>query len=116
MNMSELGGADKIILRTGRDLEISGRTAMALRNLASLRRWSIPSEKDPRQCRRCNCSRSVVMVDLWDTFPEMQFSDTYTRLDQDGRNDECHNCLRSSINAVEQLESDIDRIARNLSG
>ena len=116
MNMSDLGGADKIVLRTGRDLEISGRTAMALRNLASLKKWSIPAQKDPYKCRRCNCSRSVVMTDLWDTFPQMEFSDAYTRLDQDGRTQECCDCMKSSIHALEQLETDIDRVARNLSG
>ena len=115
-NMSELGGTDRIILRTGRDLEISGNSGRIIRDISSLRRWSIPFNEEERQCRRCNCSRKEVMTDLWDGFPEMNFVEAYNRLDQDGRNQECSDCIRGSIRALEQLESDLESIRKSLIG
>ncbi len=115
-NMSELGGAERIILRTGKDIEISGKTTNVIRNISSLRRWSLPPENDAFRCKRCNVSRAVVMNDLWDEFPELPFADMMSRLDQEGQNEECSDCIRSSIIALEQLQSDIDRIVGNMSG
>ena len=114
--MSELGGSDRIILRTGKDVEISGRSGNLIRNLSSLRRWSMPAESTGYRCRRCNCSRSSVMRDLWDEFPEMGFPDMKYRLNQEGLDGDCRECIRSSIIAVEQLQSDIDRIVSGMSG
>ena len=113
-NMSELGGSDRIILRAGKDMEISGRSGYLIRDIASMRRWSIPLDNGKGKCRKCVCSRKEVMLNLWDSFPEMEFTHAYSTLDQDGHSDGCDNCIKASIRAVEQLEEDMERLRQSL--
>ena len=109
-SMSCSGGSSRIILRAGKDIEVSGRSGDTIRKLASLKRWSIPIQECARECRRCDLSRKVIISSLWEEFPNMDFGSAMESLDTTGRNEGCSVCLRSTRRALEQLQSDIDSV------
>jgi hypothetical protein len=109
------GGAQRVILRTGMDTEISGKSGQALRRISSLRRWSDPIGVPDRRCRSCPRSRTIVMGGLWESFPEMDFEGTRGHLAEEGTDDRCTRCIASTRRALEQVEAEIDGI-RNWMG
>ena len=104
------GGAQRVILRTGMDTEISGKSGQALRRISSLRRWSDPIGVPDRRCRSCPRSRTIVMGGLWESFPEMDFEGTRGHLTEDGTDDRCSRCIASTRRALEQVEAEIESI------
>ncbi len=114
--MGSEGGAERIILRTGKDLEISGSSAKAVRGIASLKRWSVPLRERERRCVRCESSRTHVMNVVWDSFPESGFDAARDRLSKGPESDSCSLCLRMTGRALDQLESDLDRVRLELLG
>jgi len=106
--MSAEGGAERIILRTGKDLEISGNSARAIRGIASLKRWSIPLKERERRCTRCESSRTHVMNVVWESFPEQEFYSARSILSRGPESDSCSLCLRMTARALDQLESDLE--------
>ena len=114
-NLCRHGDAKRIVLRTGMDMEISGRSGEALRKIASLKRWSIPEPSKERSCRNCSTSRTIIMTDLWDTFPDLDFDAASSALMAIPQQEECAKCFRSSDRAIIQLKRDIDRVIADLS-
>ncbi len=112
--MSSAGSAERVILRTGMDMEVSGRSGEVIRRIASMKRWSTPPSKTARGCSRCETSRSIIIRDLWESFPGMDFSESKSGLTTDGHDDRCSRCVQSSLRAVDQLESDLDAIRRGM--
>ena len=114
--MSGCGGTERIILRTGKDLEISGNSAKAIRGIASLKRWSVPLKERDRRCRRCGTSRTRVMNVVWESFPDPGFHSAKELLGTASKDESCASCLRLTARALEQLESDLERIRLELLG
>ncbi len=114
VNMSELSGTERIILRSGCDTEVSGRSADVVRRISSLKRWSIPLESGERKCRRCMHSRRAMMMNLWDGFPEMDFERAESVLEMKLVKEECSRCHEMSQRALYQLRSDMERLVSEM--
>ena len=109
-SMSCIGGADRIIMRAGKDIEVSGKSGEAIRKLASLKKWSIPMKDTSKDCRRCDRSRRDIFSSLWEGFPDMDFGSAIKTLETGDFKDGCSDCVRSSRRALEQLRCDIDSV------
>lgn len=115
--MCALGGADRVVLRTGRDTEISGRAARVLRECASLMRWSLPRECPGGRCRGCSVSRTEVMGRAWSCFPGRIDPDIRVSLADDVPvGDGCAECAASTVRALEQMEDGIAEITASMKG
>jgi len=109
-SMSCAGGTERIIMRTGKDIEVSGTSGEVIRRIASLKRWSIPMQDGNRECRRCDTSRKEVFSKLWENFPDLDFQSAMESLESGGDKEDCSMCLRSSRRALEQLRIDMDSV------
>lgn len=115
--MSAVGGADRLILRTGRDTEISGRAGMAVREAASLRRWSMPQEPPKGRCRACPVSRHGILSRAWERFPEgMTDGLAEEALSQVPERDGCRECVESTVRALAQLDEGMAEILSKMTG
>lgn len=112
--MSESGGVDRIILRTGRDLEISGRTGQALKRMASLKRGSCSVVRNTGRCRRCPSQRNRVMETVWNDFPYPNFYGGKALLDDDKGDETCMRCISSTRRAIAQIETDMEDLRKGL--
>ncbi|MGN0097796.1 MAG: hypothetical protein ACI38Y_00525 [Candidatus Methanomethylophilaceae archaeon] len=109
--MCSLGGHGRVIMRTGRDTEVSGPACRAIREASSLRRWSMPQSPPKGKCSRCDASRFRVMERAWATFPEDGIGFARAMLDGGGnRGDECGRCIESTRRALDLLERRLDQI------
>lgn len=108
--MCAVGGHDRVVMRTGRDTEISGPAARAVRDAASLRRWSLPSSPPKGRCSRCGASRSRVMERAWATFPEDGIGFARDMLEDPPTGDGCAECVESTRRALDLLEHRLDQI------
>lgn len=103
--MSGCGGSDRIVLRTGKDLEISGDPGKALRDVAGLRRWSLPDSPPKGRCATCKASRYRVMERAWATFPTDGIPFAREMLDSaKGKGVECTGCMESTRRELDLLE------------
>lgn len=112
--ISESGGADRVILRTGRDLEISGRSGLAIRKIASLKRSSCSYVRDRGRCKRCPAQRAKVMEMIWEDFLHPNYHGAKELLDDSPDNEECMRCVSSTKRSIVQIEADIEEIRRGL--
>jgi len=113
--MSESGGAKRIVLRTGRDLEISGPSGQIIRNISSIKRCSGSVTRNKGRCRRCHSSRNIVMEILWESFPFPNYSAARAALEDSGSDEECVRCIASTQRTVSQIESDLEDIRKGRS-
>jgi len=109
-----MSGCERIILRTGKDIEISGRSGSTIRRIASIKRWSVPMVDNRFKCRKCARSRTAVMDRIWKAFPDLQFENVYRMLDTKPGEPDCSKCIRATRKAVEQIESDIESVRRSI--
>lgn len=112
--MSMLGGHDRIVMRTGRDTELSGPAGRAVRDAASLRRWSLPPSPPRGRCSRCGSSRSMVMERAWATFPEDGIGFARDMLEDPPTGDGCAECVESTRRALDLLEHRLDAIVERM--
>jgi len=115
-SMSRMSGCERIILRTGKDIEISGKSGNTVRRIASIKRWSVPMTSSSFKCRKCGRSRAAVMDRIWKRFPELDFDNIYTMLDTKPPEPECSKCLKATRKAVEQMESDLESVRKSITG
>ena len=115
-SMTECGGADRIILRAGIDIEVSGESGKIVRSIASLRRWSSPISEAGRRCRRCSRHRGIVIERLWEGFPDLGFEEAYGELHNGMIDGECENCVRSTMKTLQHIESEIGSIRNRMAG
>ncbi len=111
--MSESGGADRIILRTGRDLEISGESGQTIRRLASIKRSSCSIVHNKGRCKRCPSQRNKVMETAWKDFPYPNYYGAKELL-EDSDDEVCSRCIASTERALSQMESDMEDIRKGL--
>lgn len=108
--LAQLGGADRIQLRTGKDTEISGPAAEILCELAAVNRVSL-SATDDRRCASCARSPQRVMAAAWADFPEPSFAAARNGLytaPEDGPG--CAACLQRTHSALTMAERNMDRV------
>lgn len=105
---SSVTGTERVILRTGRDIEISGMAGEAVRKAASMRRWSMADGKLPMYCRSCRSSRREVMDAVWEAFPKGAVAEGRMMLNRDRPDrDGCDMCLARTSAALDQIEADL---------
>jgi len=112
--MAEAGGANRIVLRTGRDLEISGESGQAIKRMASMRRCSTSLTRDKGRCKRCPMHRNRVMDAAWQDFPYPNYLGARSLLDGAGGDEMCVRCTASTMRALAQMESDLEDIRKRL--
>ena len=111
--MCPLGGHDRVVMRTGRDTELSGPACRAVRDASSLRRWSLPQSPPKGRCSRCGASRYKVMERAWATFPEDGIGFARDMLDAGGEGrEECTGCIESTRRALDLLGRRLEQIVQ----
>lgn len=116
-SMCEHGGAERVVLRTGRDVEVSGRAGRAIREAASVRRWSYTRERLGARCRSCPVSRRAVMDAAWAAFPDGTVAEGRRVLgssDNPGR-EGCDECVLRTSAALDQVYAGLARIVSDMS-
>lgn len=115
--MCDEGGCDRIVLRTGRDIEISGEAGRAVKDAASVKRWSYSREKLPMSCRGCPVSRDEVMDAAWSAFPKGAVSEG-RRMLKDGppEKDGCRECFIRTSAALDQMDEGLRAIVDRMVG
>ena len=114
-SMCEAGGARRIVLRTGMDVEVSGAAAEAVREIASLRRWSTSGQRTAARCRSCPMSRDRVMTAVWNGFPRNAVFEGRKALDgQHPGRDGCEECVKRTTRALDQVEAWIWRVVSEM--
>lgn len=115
--MRELGGADRIVLRTGRDTEVAGPACRAIRDVASMRRWLSCTSGESARCRGCPVSRERVMDIAWASFPKGAVFEGRKALREGhpGR-DGCAECVMRTSRALDQMEAGLARVMTVMSG
>lgn len=110
--MSESGGAKRIVLRTGKDIEISGASGQMIRNISSMKRCSGSLVRNKGRCKRCPSSRDRAMEALWNDFPYPNYSAARGCLGDSGPYEMCDRCIASTQRTISQIESDLDEMRR----
>ena len=102
--MCTCGSAARIILRTGKDTEVSGRSGAALRELASLKRWALPSKPDRVRCSKCPMSRRTAVELAWSEFPQPGIQKALSELEGPvPERPGCDECVKQTRRSLEQL-------------
>lgn len=112
--ISENGCAARIRLRTGRDLEISGRAAEILCELSFIDRSasSIEGNKS-HKCRSCRYSCDKIVGIAWDSFPTPDFSGARGKLMSfRTTSNVCDVCIQRTYRALDQAELSISEISK----
>ncbi len=110
-SMCRTGGAERVVLRTGKDTEISGIAGRMVKEVSSLRRWSIPVDQPKGRCRACPLSRQQVMSEAWELFPDGDVSTIRAPLASEVPDrEECRVCTVSTLRALDQMEDGIRSI------
>jgi hypothetical protein len=113
--ISSHGNAERIRLRTGKDMEISGQTANILCELALLDRSVKSADVSVRahSCNVCDYSRVNVINVAWQGFPDPYFEAARELLMKFRAEDrECANCLKKTYRALDQAELGLKNIKK----
>ena len=114
--MCSVGSSDRIVLRTGKDVEISGRSGKAIKDTASVMRWSMPQEEPRGRCSMCDLSRGQVVKAVWDRFPSDGLGMAHATL-QGKRppGKDCEGCVLRTRRALEQIEAGLKEVTERMS-
>lgn len=116
-SMCSAGGANRIVLRTGTDTEVSGAAGRAIREAASMMRWTSACEKLPARCRACPASRARVMEAAWAAFPANAVFTGRKMIEEANRDREgCSECVMRTSRALDQMELGIRRMVSQMTG
>ena len=113
--MCEKGGSDRIVLRTGKDTEVSGKSGRILKETSSVMRWSVPHEEPKGRCRMCENSRVRIMDVVWGSFPGDGVSEARAMIAgrQDG-NAQCDMCIMRTTRALDQIERGLSSVTARM--
>lgn len=113
-SMCGAGSADRVVLRTGRDIEISGRAGRAVKEAASAMRWSIPIAKPKGRCRMCPASRDSVVRAAWDRFPDGPDGTVRAMLTDIPDREGCAECVSGTARVLDQIGDCIEGMTDSL--
>ena len=109
--MCSHGGAARIILRTGKDTEVSGESGRAVKEAAALRRWAMPTNPSKGRCAKCPMSRERLVDVAWSEFPRKNTRAALDALDTGERGgDDCMRCVERSRRALTQMDLRLDAL------
>ncbi|MDR0524215.1 MAG: hypothetical protein LBG62_07355 [Candidatus Methanoplasma sp.] len=117
--ISGSGAAGKVVLRSRRDIEISGAALDILCDIAALdaSAGSMPGQGSSRACSRCEYSRRRIFDMAWVGLPDPYFDEARSRLSGfSPRSEECAACARRTAWALDHAESGLDRIKKRAAG
>lgn len=114
-SLCSVGGAGRIVMRTGRDIEVSGTAGRILRDVSSLKRWSVPAEPPKGRCRTCPVSRTAVVEEAWSRFPDPVLGMTAEEIvssapDREG----CAECTATTVKTLDQISEGMSAIRRSM--
>ncbi len=113
--MCSVGSTDRIVLRTGKDMEISGHSGRVVKDTASVMRWSFPQEEEKGRCRMCELSRKKVMDEVWDSFPNEAIVSAEARLQgKHPQGKDCDMCILRTRRALEQIDMGLKDIEERM--
>jgi len=112
--MSESGGTKRIVLRTGRDLEISGSSGQIIKSISSMKSCSTSLSNSKGRCKRCPSSRNRVMEALWEDFPFPDYVSAKATLSDGSTDEKCTRCIASTQRTISQIESDLEDIRKGV--
>ncbi len=112
--MCDAGSADRVVLRTGRDIEISGKAGRLVKDAASAMRWSIPIAKPKGRCRMCPASRDAVVRAAWERFPDAPDGSVRAMLSDIPDRDGCAECAAGTARILDQIGDGIARMTEVL--
>jgi hypothetical protein len=116
-SISELGNAERIKLRSGRDTEISGRAAEIFCELTDVTRFS-DLKVDPvrgRSCAGCEYSPERILDLVQADFPDLSFEQVRSKLmvfRPEGH--ECSLCLQKTYRMLDQVELSMEKIRKKV--
>lgn len=113
-SMCAAGSADRVVLRTGRDIEISGRAGRIVKEAASTMRWSIPVRAPRGRCRMCPSSRDSVVRAAWARFPDGPGADVRAMLDGAPDREGCAECAAGTARVLDRIDGCISGMTDSL--
>lgn len=115
--ISECGNSERIRLRTGRDMEISGPSAAILCELAALDRSANVMNGFGRErgCANCEFSCRNVFNVAWQGFPDPFFEAARNKLMSFRAEDpECATCMQRTYRALDQAELGLNNVKKKV--
>ena len=115
--MKKHGCVERVRMRTGRDIEISGSVVEILCELTFIdKSSSVIRNKKKGRCRSCNYSSEKIIEIAWKSFPSPDFSGARGKLMsfKTGRN-VCDICVQKTYRALDQAELSISEISEKAS-
>jgi len=115
-HISRNGNAERIRLRTSRDLELFGPATEILCEMAVFY-GSVNTNKSNsgRSCSDCSNSHSKIMEILWSEFPNPNFDSARGRLmsfrPEDSR---CNLCIQKTYRALDQAEHGMNNLKKKI--
>ncbi len=111
--MKKHGCVERVRMRTGRDIEVSGPVVEILCELTFIDKSSsaIRTKKKGR-CRSCNYSGDKIIEIAWESFPSPDFAGARGKLMsfKTGRN-VCDICVQKTYRALDQAELSISELS-----
>ena len=117
-HISKQGSAERIRLRTSKDIEIFGSAAETLCELAHLYRSTSlqVSKEGDRSCSECINSCPKIMEIVWSGFPDPNFDSARGRLASFRPSDiRCNTCIQRTYRAIEQTEHGVNKLKKRIS-
>ena len=114
--ITKSGEPERIILRSGQDIEYSGdvvRLMSSLSNIDALANAMIRDNKRMKRCTACSKSPSKLLSSAWMCFPDVDMSSLRSELNAfESGNKECEACIMRSYRSSEQLEHALEELKR----
>ena len=116
-HISQHGNAERIRMRTSRDLELFGSAAETICELAVFYRMSAAgTNKGGRSCSDCSNSCSKIMEMIWSGFPDPNFDSARGRLAAFRPSESgCNVCIQRTYRAIDQAEYGINVLKKKIS-
>ena len=116
-HISQQGSAERIRLRTSKDLELFGPAAEALCEVAVFyRAASMSMNGGGKSCSNCANSCSKIMEIAWSGFPDPNFDSARGKLMSFRPADSsCNLCIQKTYRALDQAEHGMNNLKKKIS-
>lgn len=115
--MKKHGCVERVRMRTGRDIEISGPVTEILSELTFIDRSSSAiRNKKKGKCRSCNYSGDKIIDIAWESFPSPDFAGARGKLMSFKTKETlCDICVQRTYRALDQAELSISELSKKVS-